>query len=491
VILADHLGTRPDGTVSRLSTDEVSRYLRDRYHPDSSAEESRRREARKRLDYYHDRGRPHLERIIDQVFKAPEVRQLRHELAGMALYQNLTRRIVREISTVYSEPAERWLATGTEPYRDFVRVADLDRQLRHANRMTNLCNDVLVWPDIVGGRPKLRVITPDAFTAVAHPLDPTWPVAFVVDTFPTGTGVTAASPHYLVMSESEFFQLDQDWRIVSGSYRAHGLGTMPALLLQRERPDRGILDGSSGRDLVSAHEAIFLVNVGLLKTIKSAVARQPVISGDYARVARGQVMDEEHILELPEGVAASTLDLSSDPRAYIDAARSIVKQTAANYGIPESVFDLSYQATSGFEIELKRVGLREVRKQQILDFRPLELDLAHLWSRVLTAAGSPYAFDSAGFGIDFGDVETPQEPIARLAYYEKLEELGLGNRVEFYLNSNPLASEAEAIAAVERNLEMRIDRMLQLQRANGGLFGPAGSGNPPATRDGGRVTDDE
>ena len=201
----------------------------------------------------------------------------------------------------------------------------------------------------------------------------------------------------------------------------------------------------------------------MLKHQKSGT-KLPYSTGDTATMSHGQPMDEEHLFQAPEGVALATLDLGADPSSYIDTVRAVIKQIAANYGIPESVFDLSYQATSGFEIELKRTGLREIRRDQMLDFRPFEHDLTDLWSAVLKAAGSDFAFEPIGWSLDFGEIDTPQDPMAKLLYWEKLEEMGLANRVEMYLDMNPEATEAEATKAIAQNLEMRLAQMRLFQQ---------------------------
>lgn len=440
----------------------ATRYLRDRYN--TTAEDSRKAEAVKRLDLFRDRGRKHFEKQLETIFKNAKVRQQRKDFLALAEFQNITKRVVREISTVYSEPAKRTIGAGDQRYQDFQRAVRFDRVMRQVNAYGNLLNNCLVWPDVVDGQPVLRTVTTDRFSAVAHPNDPLLPVAYIVDQFSRGIGVTAKSPHYLVITAFEFFKLDKDWRYVEGSMVEHGLGRMPALLWHREEPDYALLDSSSGSDLTSAHMAVALLNTMMLKHQKAGT-KMAYASGDVSGMPSGQPMDEEHLLQAPEGVALSTLDLGANPGSYIDAVRAVIKQIAANYGIPESVFDLSYQATSGFEIELKRTGLREIRRAQMLDFRPFERELAELWSVVLNKAEHELEFSTDGWAIKFGEVDVPQEPMTKLEYWSKLEDLGLANRLEMYLEMNPERTLAQASADVAANMRMRIEQMLAFQKA--------------------------
>jgi hypothetical protein len=461
VSILETLGTLPSGEIRRLSPDQLTMFLRSKYQ--TRSEDDRKREAVKRLDLFRDRGRRHFEGALDEIFKNTRVRQWRKDFVKLAEFQNITKRVVREISSVYSEPATREVRSADTRYQELLHRVRFDRKMRQVNRYGNLLNHCLVWPDVVNGEPVMRTVTTDRFTAIAHPNDPTRAVAFVIDQFPNGVEVRDTDPHYLLMSEFEFVKLDKSWR-AAGAPVEHGLGRMPALLWSREEPDDCVLDTSSGNDLTSAHMAVALLNTLMLKHQKSGT-RLPYATGDTSAMASGQPMDEEHLLQAPEGVALNTLDLGADPKSYIDAVRAVIKQIAANYGIPESVFDLSYQATSGVEIELKRTGLREIRRDQMLDFRPFERDLADLWSTVLKKAKHALVFETAGWSIDFGEIDTPQDPMVKLEYWSKLEDMGLANRVEMYLDMNPEATQAEAIAAVAKNIEMRIQQMLMFQKA--------------------------
>jgi len=341
----------------------------------------------------------------------------------------------------------------------------MDRRMRAVNRLLNLCNALVLYPWAEeDGTPRLDIVTPNRFSAIAHPNDPRKFIGAVLESVPRGLQVTDQSPHYLVCDAETWFKLDKNWRMVPNSRKPHGLGRLPVILAQRDPPEDDLIDTTSGADILSAHRTLALLNVMLLKHQKSGT-KMAYATGDTSNVPREQPMDPEGMLELGEGVSLGTLDLGADPKSYIDVGRAVIKQAAANHGIPESVFDLSYQATSGFEIELKRVTLKELREEQIIDYRPLERDVADLQSRVMS--GRALTFTTDGWAIEFGDVASPQEPLAKLQYFEKLEKLGLANRVEMYLHMNPEATQKQAEAAIKKNMEMRIEYLRQFQEAQG------------------------
>jgi hypothetical protein len=469
VDLNDRLGTLPSGNVARLSDDHLTSFLRDKYLA-SSAEKARRANATMRRDFYRGHTHAYFEDDLRTLFKNPRVFEWRKALIPFARFQNITARIVNEISTVYDEPATRTIKGANEKYKRFLRRIRMDKRMQKINQRLNLLDDLLIYPSIDPlGRDRLYIVTPDHFYAISHPNDPTCFIGAIIDQVPKGIEVREASPHYMVCDEDTWFWLDKDFRMVrdTGSQRRpHGLGRLPVILAQRDPPEDALLTGDGRSDLVSAHRAIALLNVLMLKAQKSGT-RLPIATGDTSGMAREQPMDEEGLIEAPEGVALTALDLRADPDNYITAARAVIKQIAANYGIPESVFDLSYQATSGFEIELKRVGLKEVRHRQMLDFRPLEEDIADLQSRAMK--GREFAFSPDGWRISFGEVETPIEPMAKLLYWEKLQQMSLANIVEMYMWQNPEVKADEATRVVEANMNMYLERIRLFQQESAGV----------------------
>ncbi len=460
--------------IFNVSEEGLAKLFKD--HVGSDAEQRRRREAARRLDLYRDRGRLHFERAIDAIWKNPEVRAWRKDFLQFAEFQNVTRRITREISTVYSEPAKRKVGKGQKNFDELAKLLRYDRSMRQVNRLGNLLNNVLVWPGLilVNGEslPVQRLATPDKFSAIAYPEDQTRAACFIVDQMQPKAA--SHEVHYIVLSAAEYLWLDKGCRIIRRE--PNDLAEMPALLWSKDELEEGILDGTSGADIPSAHLAIALLNTMMLKHQKSGT-RVPYATGDTSGMARGQAMDEESVIEVPEGVLLNTLDMGANPDAYITAVRSVIKQVAANHGIPESVFDLSYQATSGFEIELKRTGLRELRNEQILDFRPFEARLAELWEKVLV--GHPLAFTAGKFKVNFGNVDTPQSPDQKIVYWKEMEMLGLKNRLEMLMEIEPELTEQEARERLDENMNIRIEIMRAFQVENQGTFTPGDGTNQP------------
>lgn len=478
--ITEVLGELPSGKVVPFSFSDLGAHLR-AMHLENQGEHERQKLAKERLDLYHDRGQRLLESMIDDVFSHPEVRQERKKFLKYAQFQNVSKRIVDEISTVYAESAVRFTSEAQQDrYDELQSLVGMDAKMRVANRYVNLLNSVVVWFHVRthDGVPELRIITPDRFFAVSHPMDPLRLVGLIFSVKRQGVNVKPDEAHWQLWTDFETVQIDGNSRIMSETYVEHGLGRIPGVLVHKDPPVDQLLDYSSGRDLVSAHKAVCLLNVMMLKEQKSGT-RQPYIAGDIGNTATGQPLDSESLTVFQDGVAPGVLELGADPKNYIESARSVIMQVANNYGIPESVWQLTYQSTSGFEIRLKRSGLMEKRHQQIMNpWRPTERSLAEVMHTITAQFAPEYQFDLDGWHIDFGEIDTPIDEQKDLAIKREKRAMGLITTVDMLMDQNPDLNRQQAEQMLQANIvteQKRVELMRALQRLSGAPAEPAPS----------------
>jgi hypothetical protein len=188
----------------------------------------------------------------------------------------------------------------------------------------------------------------------------------------------------------------------------------------------------------------------LLKESKSAT-RTTVLSGDATRVARQQALDTTSLTELPEGVTLTPVDLSMDLAPFRDTADHILERAAANHGIPPAILHHA-GATSGYEIELRHVGIRERRVEQEPVFRAVERELADVMSLVLSHDLPELRFDTDGWRIFYGDVQMPRTPKEELEIYEQAQRLLLTDPIEEEERRDPDATQEDAWERIEKRI---------------------------------------
>lgn len=447
-------------SASDAGWDSVTRHLQE-FYLGSDREKHRRKQALLRDELYRDNGSHHLRKVISEVYGNVDVIRDRKVWADYAKFDNALKRIINELSTVYLEPARRKIAQGQDGYDRLVTQTHLDHKMRRANRITNLQNEALIWfrvrTDDRGRRePVVDVVSPHAFTVVAHPTDPTKQIATIIDQTPRRLGVKEVDPHYALWTADETVQLDGKGRVIASTFEANPYGMVPGILVHREPPETTLLDPSSGADLVAAHVAATFLNILLLKESRT-INKQVAFGGDLSTTPTGQTQDQGRDMVLGDGVTAQTIDRTIDLRQFRDSADHVIERAAANYGIPPSVLRHS-GANSGFEIELRRIGLRERRRDQIVNFIPVEQQLADVMSTVLAVDAPELWFDPSGWSISFGEIETYIDPRAQLQVWKDQRQMGLANTLDFIKEMNPGMGDEEALRELTQNISIETMR---------------------------------
>ena len=485
VTIRDVLSTLPSGEQGvALSTSELGAYLSETY--DTQAERDRNARHATRDEIYMDGGLSVMNRVLDAVYQDPLLRDLRKKMVPYTRFNNALKRVVNELSSVYSAPAIRSVASGDEVYQDVLTATSFGDVAVRFNRLYNLHRAVLVGfrvralPD--GSRqPVVDMVSPASARAVLHPNDSAlvvgWLIRIAHKSARRGNERPAA---WALWTDHERVMLDERLQPIESTYLEHGFGVCPWVPIVRHRGIPGFWPGEEGEDLVSAQIALWLVNILMLKETKSAT-RQALLQGDLSMMARDQAMDTENPITLPDGASATSVDMSMDLGMFRDIGNHILESAASNYGLSSSV--LKHQGVQSAEArDLMRVPLRELRLEQQVVFRAFERQFANVMAAVLRVDMPEMAFDPTGWAIDFGDPQTPLTPNEQITLFERTRKAGLDNTVDYLMRLNPDITEEQAMAQVTRNIELetwRNEVMRPLQSISGSL-GADGAAATPA-----------
>jgi hypothetical protein len=446
-----------------LPWNEVSRYLRQHYL--LSPDEMRRKEkSAERQRLFQSGGDSSMESMLDSVLKDPDVIGKRAEWIEFAKFNNVLRRIISELSTVYAMPAKRTVTDleSNARYQEVQRLCRMHEVMQRVNRLANLHRAVVVMPRMrmsSAGEllPVLDVITPAKFSAVRHPMDPSLCIGIIVENDFAISRIGQSPPKWTLWTAAESIMFDVNGQALEETHRPHAFGAIPALLFTLEPPDGKLIDCETGDDLVAAHKSIWFLNVVHMKEAKSAT-KQPVLQGDLSRVARNQADDSEVPLILPDGTTATTLDRAMDLSMFTASARHVYETAAANYGLASSL--LHHQGVQSADArELLRVPLRELRLQQQIPFRDFERDLAIIMSKVVADKRPDLAFNLDGWTIDFADPQTPLGTHEAQVVLEKDLQMGFTSEVAEMIRRNPDLSPEQAESVLKRFQDDRTKRL--------------------------------
>ena len=330
-----------------------------------------------RLRLYRDKWQQDIERVIDTVYESAEYQRTLKRYIPITRHQNVSRRIVDEIASLYDRPALRTLADPkeTERLRAEEKRLRLHEIMQEANRLVTLCNEILVWQFAgIDAETRLRIVTPDAFDAIPHPQDALVPAAFLIDMAPPSmpdSETRARLPYYELWDDTYRYLINQSGHLVTADGQPatepirHGLGRIPGVLLHRREPTTCLLDGDTGADIQSGHLAVALLNVMIMRLSKSQGERQPVISGNLAALATGQVSDGERPWMLPPDVTASMLETRTDPSHYLAVKKDVIGSLGNTYGMSYEQLSMTEGAdtASGKVYQLRREKLSEIRQE--------------------------------------------------------------------------------------------------------------------------------
>lgn len=472
-----------------LQWPELARYLRDTYW-DNKDNQKRKERAASRQRFYLGKGDAEMHEMLGEVMTDPEVIKLRAQWIAHAKFNNVLRRAVNELATVYAQPAQRTV-DGDENnarYQEMQRRTRMHEVMQRVNRLGYLHRVVWIYPRVrkaATGTPEpvLEVVTPDRFDAITHPHDPTLLVAISVDlSLKSAVGLNRL-PSRVVISATEMIEVDAAGQFIESTLKPHSFGRIPGVLFCVEPPSGALLDQSATDDLEAAHRAVWFENILLLKESKSATVTT-LVQGDVSVTARNQVDDTERGIHLQDGATASTLDRSMDLSMFRDTARNIYETAAANHGIPPST--LEHGGVQSAEArELQRTPLKELRLQQQVPLRDVERELAEVQSAVY-ADIDDIAFTTDGWFIDFADPQTPLGQKEALEVFRQMREMGLTSTRAYIMERNPDLTPEQADALLARWVEdetLRVARMRALQAMSGSMGEPmVGSVNPQVQR---------
>jgi len=484
VSIFEILATLPSGLIgSPLDGDDLARYLREEVGTDLEKQRNARHILRDEL--YRDGGVEHMKGVIDQVFTDPDVRRLRKDWIRYARFSNPLRRVVNELSTVYSEPARRSVAASDDAYQSVLDAVRVDEVMFQIGRMLNLHRSLLVGFRVkqrAGGElvPSIDVATPGHVRAVLHPNDASEVVGWLVEASYRPARHQLDVPAWTLWSDHERAHLRADFSPIPGSHVEHGLGVCPWVPVTLGPPGAGFWPGEEGEDLVAAHISIWLSGVFLLKESKSAT-KQSVIQGDTTSAARGQAADSEVPIEIGDGTAISTVDMSMDLDMFRKTSDHILEHVAQNYGMSASL--INHEGVQSAEArELMRVPLRELRLQQQVPLRRFEERLAKVMAAVLRADMPAMAFSPDGWRIEFGEAQTPLSGNEAMDVFLKERTAGTTNTIAFIQRRRPGMTAPEAEAEMLSNIAVETKRV-QAMRELMSLSGALGSSAPDAQAD--------
>jgi len=428
------------------------------------AEMERMDEAQEKLDLYMDDYEEIIRDMMSKLFHPSNYERLYYHVNQS---QNILKRVVKEISTIYKVAPQRPLRDESERYAEIVRQTKLNTKMKKVNRYTNLLNETIVKVGVRYGAIVYDIITPNNCMVLQNELDPTKADAIVYMITRKNTAGDDGIEYHFWDIEGDYYIFDKDFRIMEVIYDAvenpcpyrdsRANLIMPFVVFHREEPDDSFWDQDSGRDLYNA-----AVMTGVKMTqfdyfFKTASFKQIYAAGDKVEVPSKQLLDTLTVLQVKgENASVGTLDLQAHLNQLKDALVFQINSVINNYGISADQWSLAISEMSGRALKIRNRALLEYREDQLPLFRQYEEELFNT-TRIVNNTW-PGLFkkipDKAEFSIDFGEIEFPEDPEDEIRIQTKKLRSGIISPGQFFQYFNPdIKDEKEAEKELMKNLD--------------------------------------
>ncbi len=430
------------------------------------AERERMEEAENRLSIYMDDYEAIIQEEMQAIFAKDTYNKLKDKVNQS---QNILKRIVNEISTIYKAEAKRVIEPASDRYEELQKINNYDLKMRRANRFTNLLNECLIKVDVRDGQIVYDFITPHICMVIQDDKDPTRAKAIIYQITWVDTRSKADIDYHYWSDEGDYFIFDKHWKIKEVIYEGNspykdkkrlGKFILPFVIFHRQEPLCNFWDRDSGRDLYNAATTIGVKMTLFDDYFHTASFKQIYMIGDATDMPQEQRKDPDTIMTVPpgEGAAIGTLDIQANLEDMKQAVMFGITSIMNNYGISSDQWTLSFTELSGVALRIRMQPLDEIRREQIPLYRRYERELFEITRMVNNAWASKMKWkkipETTKFAVDFGDVTFPEDAMQRFGYRTKLMQSGLISLGQYYQDFNPdVKDEKEAEKLIIENLK--------------------------------------
>jgi hypothetical protein len=393
---------------------------------------------------------------------------------------NILKRVVNDISTLYNKPPQRRAMVGDEPDEVFDGLDSTLKNLalKSINRYTNLLNHSLLMVSFRRGALDYDVINFDNASVFFDCDD--WREMIAVKFYIGLNYDGLLTPHqtlyrkayiwakkpisnvnceiinndsYRSIEGGKIYELETSGRsesiisVIDIPYLdAEGQPILPFILFDREFPVGERLDFTTGNDLrdLNINSAIILAMINQLylhQTFKQVVINTPNLDKlpNPLRFGPGNILTLEHGRD-GATPSATTLDLMTDIEKLQKTLQMRVMDVLSGYGVSPQNFSMSATPQSGYALTISNMGKMEVRQGQIPLYRNREKELFEIERTIYNYHAPSYRLPlidvKAEFEVDFAEITFPQTPTEQQQHYKMLKDYNVISDIDIIMEQN-------------------------------------------------------
>ncbi len=468
----------------------------------AGAENDRMDEAEDRLNLYVDDFEEIIDKELALQFSEKTYSRIKLFINGS---QNIVKRVVDEISIIYTEEPTRTTEPESTRYAEIVEETRLDLKMKKVNRFTNLFNECIVKigareDRLKGWQIVYDILTPDMVMVIQNEDDPTIADGYVYLRAWRDTKNNVNSEYHYWHVDGVYKIFDKEFRLQETIYgngegddeypyrNSDGRVILPFVDFHRTEPDNDFWDRDSGRDLINATIAVHMKMTLFDYYYKVSSIKQIYTIGNIGKIPQDQLLDPLNVFSVPsdENAQIGVLDMQIAFNELRESIQFQINGTINNYGISSDAFSLSVPEMSGRALLIKNRSLLQRIKNQLPLYRDSETEMFEK-TRIVNNAWPQFEdiSDKAEFSIDFKEITFADEPKDELEFDMMELKSGRISLGQFYMKKNPdIETIEDAEKIIIANLEALskvIEEVPEVDAAINAILGSRGGGGtqPP------------
>jgi len=398
------------------------------------ANTERKRNAAKRLDFYHDFQTEYIREQLAAHFSKPE--------KLTPCFVNITKKVINRLAMVYVEDCKRTVEHGNQ--RDVDIFAEIERsswlgaKFKLANRYSKLLGMVLLRPVWRQNTIDLDVMTPDILdiTTGDSPED----LRSILVTHYPDSGRNDETT-YSLWTADEFKRLDYRGNVLEALPNIYG--QIPFIPCWSRVPTDSVWT-PGGDDLVAVQEAFNEKLTDLLYVLRMQGFGVGFTKGMKSEMG---TVDPGTFFNLPENGELGFAKSGAPITETIEALDYLLKQVAVTNGLSAASLSTETSEESGIARIVSNQELEEMRRDDCELFRSYERRLFRL-IRVVWNIHNPgrKISEKAELVVDFHDQRGVIDPAKQAEQWDRLLAMGVLSPVDILMERNPDLSRDEAKA---------------------------------------------
>jgi hypothetical protein len=417
---------------------------------------------------------------------------------------NLFKRVVKETSMLYKNPAERNAVLNDDEenpqldpvYEKLKEDFNFDVFMMNVNRMTRATNQTLLHPVWRNGKMDFDLLTFDNCEIMSDPDD--WKKIIAVkyyiglnvpyyddfvnvtqdgkvkDPQATSSADLQQNTDFTDYAYSYLWTIEGDksfvYKYQKGTLQEEqlvdtqespykdkeGKPILPFVLITQNYPIDTLLDFTTGNDLIdlTMNTAVDYVNYNNIKKY-SAWKNLYALVDDPSTIPENIALSPNKMMVIPRGQdnnnSIGLLDSQSNLKDFLLNMIERIRIGIAQYGMDAESFTRSGNGESGFKLKVKKEGLIEIREEQIPNYTDKEKELFEITRIVNNTHNAEKINENAEFNINFADMAFEVDSEAENRNWVVKINNNIRTAIDWIMADDPDLDEEQAIARFNAN----------------------------------------